>query len=123
MGILVVPFQILNVFGVLGGAIWLAILGKWSVLGIGLLSMFSSAFFVGFALLPGGLIQMGAVPFLGKRRLWFLGFPFVLAGSIYSYAIIGAWCLVVVLFFVNKAGTDANVSCAAVGIRSRNHTR
>jgi hypothetical protein len=78
--ILVLPFMILNFFGVGGGAIWLAILGKWSLLGIGLLSIFFSAFVIGFATMPGTLITMGAAPFLG-RRLWFLGFPFVVAGS------------------------------------------
>jgi len=99
-------FIVLNIFGVLGGALWLAVLGKWSVLGIGLLSMFFSSSVVGFALMPGFLINAAAAPFFGKR-LWFLGFPFLLVGSIYSDAIVGAWCFGVVTFFVMKAGVGA----------------
>ena len=99
-------FTLLNMFGVLTGAIWLAIIGKWSVLGVGLASMFFSAPVIGFALMPGALLMMASAPFLGTR-LWFLGFPFLLADSIYSSAIIGAWCFGVVVFFVQEAGADA----------------
>ncbi len=101
-------FMILNIFGVLGSALWLVIIGKWSVLGIGLLSMFFSSSVVGFALMPGFLINAAGVPFMGKR-LWFLGFPFLLAGSIYSDAIVGAWCFGVVVFFAVKAGMGATL--------------
>jgi hypothetical protein len=106
--ILTFPFMLLNIFGVLAGAIWLAIIGQWAVLGIGLLSMCLSAPVIGFALMPGTLINLAAAPFLGTR-LWFLGFPFLLAGSIYSAAIIGAWCFGVVVFFVQKGGADATL--------------
>jgi hypothetical protein len=92
--LLTIPFAALNSFGVLGGAVWLAILGKWSVLGIGVACMFLSALALRLALLPGTLISMIAIPFFG-RRFWFLGFPFILAGSVYSNAIIGIWCLLV----------------------------
>jgi hypothetical protein len=105
---LVLPFIILNIFGVAGGAIWLVILGKWSVLWIGLLSIFLSAPVIAIAQMPGTLISMGAAPFLGGR-LWFLGFPFVLAGSLYDYAIVGAWCLIVVTSFVGRAGAGATL--------------
>jgi hypothetical protein len=87
--LLVLLFQMLNTFGVVVGAIWLATLGEWSALGIGVLSMLISSSVVGFALMPGFLINLAAAPFLGKR-LWFLGFPFLLAGAIYSEAIVGA---------------------------------
>jgi hypothetical protein len=106
--ILILPFMLLNILGVLAGAIWLAIIGQWSVLGIGLLSMFLSAPVIGFALMPGALLTMAAAPFLGTR-LWFLGFPFLLAESIYSNAIISAWCFGVVVFFVQEAGADATL--------------
>ncbi len=108
LSLLTVPFAILNFFGVLGGAIWLAILGKWSLLGIGVACMFLSGLGLRVALIPGTLIGMIATPFFG-RRFWFLGFPFILAGSIYSNAIIGIWCLLVVAFFVDHAGADATV--------------
>jgi hypothetical protein len=100
--------MVLNIFGVAVGVIWLVIIGKWVVLGVGLLSMFFSASVIGFVLIPGTLINLVAAPFLGKR-LWFVGFPFLLAGSIYSDAIIGAWCFGAVVFFVGEAGADATL--------------
>jgi hypothetical protein len=101
-------FQILNVFGVLAGAIWLVILGEWSVLGVGLLSIFFSASIIGWALMPGFLLSMAASPFMG-RRLWMLGFPFLLAAALYDDAVVGAWCLGVVVFFITKAGAGASL--------------
>jgi hypothetical protein len=108
LALLSFPFMILNTLGVLDGAVWLAILGQRSVLLVGVLSMLFSTSVAGFALMPGFLISMAAAPFLGKR-LWLLGFPFLLAGSIYSEAIVGAWCFGVVAFFVVKAGTGATL--------------
>jgi hypothetical protein len=106
--LIAVPFMILNVFGVLGGAIWLAILGQWSLLGIGLLSMFFSSTVIGIATMPGTGIALLATPFLEKRA-WFLGFPFILAGKIYIAAVITAWCLAVVVFVLGKAGPEATL--------------
>jgi hypothetical protein len=101
-------FMMLNMFGVIAGAIWLAIIGKWSLLGFGVVSMFCSAWLIGFAMMPGALLAMASAPFMGKR-LWFLGFPFLLVESIYSNAIIAIWCLGVVVFFVQEAGADASL--------------
>ena len=88
---LVLALAILNILAGLSGAIWLAILGKWSLLAVGAVGMVVSAMALGLVLMPGMLVSMLAAPFLG-RRTWFLGFPFVLAGSIYSNAIVGLWC-------------------------------
>ena len=96
--LIVVPFIILNTLGVLGGAIWLAILGQWSLLGVGLLSMFFSATVIGIVTMPGTGITLLGAPLFGKRA-WFLAFPFILAGSIYTAAVIAAWCLAVYLSY------------------------
>jgi hypothetical protein len=106
--LLVLPFAILNIFGVLSGAIWLGILGKWSLLGLGVASMFVSTMALGLITLPGTLVSLFAAPFLG-RRAWFLGFPFVLAGSIYTIAIVGLWCFLVITFSVSNAGEGATM--------------
>ncbi len=105
--LLTIPFTVLNIFGVFGGAISLVILGKWYLLCIGIVAIFLSAWGLSLALMPGTLIGMIAVPFFG-RPLWFLGFPFILVGSIYTTAVIGGWCLLVVTFFYT-AGTDATL--------------
>jgi hypothetical protein len=70
--------------------------------------MFFSASIIGFVLIPGTLINLVAFPFIGKR-LWFLGFPFLVFGAIYSDLIVGAWCLFVVVFFIQKAGAGATL--------------
>lgn len=102
------PLIILNVFGGLGGAIWLAILGQWSLLGIGILSMFFSARVIGIATMPGTGIALLGAPFLEKRA-WLLGFLFLLAGSIFEACVIAAWCLAVIVFVLGKAGPEATL--------------
>jgi hypothetical protein len=106
--LLVLPFAILNILAGLSGAIWLAILGKWWLLAMGAAGMVVSAMALGLVLMPGMLVSVLAAPFLGRRH-WYLGFPFVLAGSIYSNAVVGLWCFLVVTVFIANAGDGATL--------------
>jgi hypothetical protein len=91
------------------GAVWLAILGKWSLLGIGIASMFLSAWALPVAFIPGRARRHPCNAVLRPPRL-VLGFPFILVGSIYTIAVVGAWCLFVVLFSLDTAGSDAKLA-------------
>jgi hypothetical protein len=109
--LLAIPFAALNYFGFFCGAVWLAILGKWGLLGIGIVSTFISAAGLALVLIPGTLAAMMALPFLDRPLwslvLWLLGFPFILTGSIYTAVVIGAWCLSVITVCVTTAGEGA----------------
>jgi hypothetical protein len=53
IGLLSIPVGLLNFGAAIIGGIWLAILGNWGLLGLGLFSMFVSSYGISFALMPG----------------------------------------------------------------------
>jgi hypothetical protein len=55
LGLASIPVMLLNFWGGIVGGIWLAILGKWDLIGLGIVSMLISSFGLGLALTPGFL--------------------------------------------------------------------
>jgi hypothetical protein len=51
-----IPVMLLNLGGGIVGGIWLVVLGKWGLLGIGLASVFISSIGLGLALTPSMLL-------------------------------------------------------------------
>lgn len=106
VAILAVPLSLLNMLGGIISGIWLAILGKWGVIGYGILSMFVSAFALGFALLPGTLLAAPAVLMYEKGIKIGLYF-FSLLGSLYTAAIITIWCIAILYFFAHESDSNS----------------
>jgi hypothetical protein len=96
-----VPLMILNVFGGIVAGIWLAILGKWGVIGWGIAAMIFGPWIVSLGMLPG-LLFAGPAVLLEKRLKASLYF-FAFLGSIYTAAVLVVWCMGVLWFFVTKA--------------------
>jgi hypothetical protein len=110
MGILVkifeLPIIILNVFGFFGSAIWLLIIGQWrSVIG-GIAAFFISNFVLGLALTPGLLIAAPGVYF-AKRRITIGVYFFGFLSSLYTYALITAWCGAITFYFLSNVPVGA----------------
>ena len=105
---LILPFTLVTVCGVVVGVVWLAILGKWSVLGNGLFLILGSVPVLMLARSPEIVIGLCARPFLQRRR-WSCGFLLLWLGMLYSDAIVSVWCLTVVVFFVKAAGINATL--------------
>ena len=55
-----IPLLILNWVGGIASGIWLAVLGEWSVLGMGLVLFFLSTAVLGFVLMPSMLLAARA---------------------------------------------------------------
>jgi len=91
---LMLPLMILNTIGGIVGAIWLAFLGEWSLLGMGLLYMMAGAFLISFALLPGMLF---AVPMVWavKKNQPILATLFGLPALIWTFFVLGVSCMLV----------------------------
>lgn len=101
-----VPLGLLNVLVGIVAGIWLAILGRWDLLGYGLLAIFVAGLVAaGFARRPGLLLD---VPAIERRRsahrLW-IAFLSVL-GSGYRVAVITGWCVGVLVFFAWRGSGD-----------------
>lgn len=100
-----VPILLLNLFGIVAGAIWLAVIGKWDSIGYGILSLIVSNFALAVAMRPNVWIGAPADGFLqGGNRLGFYFFSAL--STVYSLAVLAVWCVGVLFFFVRHS--DAN---------------
>ncbi len=91
IGILAIPIVLLNVVGSIVGGIWLACLGEWELIGIGVLLLFTSPCFLSLLMLPGSLISGVAMGFAKKNKsiFYLLGF----LSQIYVDLLIVATCV------------------------------
>src|SRR4051794_29268627 len=99
---LVIPLILLNVFGGIVSGIWLAILGKWNPIFVGILGIFGSTMLLSFALMPGILLIIPAAK-LVERNKQVAAFLFMFAGSAYTFCVIAIWCTSVMWLFMQKA--------------------
>lgn len=94
---LAVPIVILNLVGGIVGGIWLAFLGEWKLIGIGILFPLASVFLVlPLLMIPAILISRIAVQFAEKNKFLFYLFGFL--SQSYTNILIVATC--VAAFFI-----------------------
>jgi hypothetical protein len=97
-----IPLMILNMFGGIVAGIWLAILGQWSIIGIGVLIILNSTWTLGFVIMPAMLLAAPAAMFAEKRNT--LGLVcFVALSNIYIHSVITLWCCGILFLFVRDA--------------------
>ena len=94
--ILAIPIMVLNFGGGIVGGIWLAFLGEWKLLGIGIVLLFTSHWFLSLLMMPGLLVSGIAMSFAEKNK--FLLYLFGFLSQIYTNALIVATC--VIAFFI-----------------------
>jgi hypothetical protein len=92
-------FVLLNFVGGLVAIVWLALLGEWSTLGVGLLTIFVSTLLIGIALLPGMIFALPLVA-LAERGRPLLAAIAGLPALLWTYAVMGIWCLMAFAYFV-----------------------
>ena len=96
------PLLILNTLGGIVSGIWLAVLGEWRVIGLGVGFFVFSTIVLSFALLPSILLAGPAAYFAEKKKL--VGFVFFGAlSNLYTIALITLWCCSVLFIFVRGA--------------------
>lgn len=92
LGVLSFPVMLLNFGGGIVGGIWLLIIGNWSLLGLGVFSMFVSSFLLGLVLAPGLVFTApAALAFQNGRQV--IGSLCALIGNLYTSAIMTIWCV------------------------------
>jgi hypothetical protein len=94
------PLVALNSLGWLVGGIWLAVLGKWSVIGWGTLGIFGGSFAIGLFLLPGfllvGLGMMVLEPGGAIRKL--IAAPILASSLLWTFFLMSAWGVLMFYF-------------------------
>jgi len=96
------PIVVLNFFGFVVSGVWLLVIGQWSTVGVGLIIAVFAPFALGFALLPGMIIGSPGIYFANRGvtiGVYFFGF----LSSVYTYALISAWCGGVTFYFLRDA--------------------
>lgn len=103
-----IPVMFLNFGGGIVGGIWLAVLGKWGLIGIGLASMFISSIGLALALTPGMLFMMpGAVAL--ERGRYVLGILCLMVGNLWTYAVMTVWCVGCFYFVIENYYTGGSL--------------
>jgi hypothetical protein len=98
-----VPLMFLNLLGGIVSGIWLAILGEWGMLGLGVAFFLVSTWILSFAMIPSLLLIAPAVNFAEKGKT--LGLVcFGALSSLYTLALMTVWCCGVLFLFVKDAG-------------------
>jgi hypothetical protein len=110
LSVLALLVQLMNSFGITVGAIWLAVLGKWSLIGLGLAAAFVSIFALGLLLLPSAALSLAAIAALPAKNvaLRLLGILALVLANSWMLLVMIIWC-VGSFFFVlgehNEGGT------------------
>lgn len=92
--LLSIPLMLMNVFGGIVSGIWLAFLGEWRLIFIGLLVAVSGTLPISIALLPSILFALPAAK-LVERGYMALAVVLTVPSALYTVAVMSGWCYLV----------------------------
>jgi hypothetical protein len=90
--VLSIPIMALNFGGVVVGAVWLAYLGQWVLLGIGFTAMMLSSLQLKFLLAPGLLFSVPGIVAI-DRGYYTVGMLCVFASNLWHFVVTTVWCI------------------------------
>ena len=94
--VLTIPILFLNMLGGIIAGIWLAFLGEWRLIFIGIILLFTSHFYLSLLMLPGMLLAPIGIRFYEKKNP--LGHLFGFLSQFYTNLLIIGTCAFV--FFI-----------------------
>ena len=100
--VLALPLLILNNLAGITSMIWLAVLGQWKALGIGIGAFFISGMLIGYAMMPALLFVAPGMRCEESGRKVGLAF-FTFLATAYKVAVLTAWCMGVLVVFERMA--------------------
>jgi hypothetical protein len=108
LSLLVLPLILLNTFGGIVAFIWLAILGKWSIIGYGIAFMIGMPILFSIAQLPSMGFTLAASWFAEKnwRKLMVV---FAFFGVLWTSALVVVWCVLMVFRHVNLTSDTSTI--------------
>lgn len=102
-----IPLMIINMLGSIVAGIWLAIIGEWSLIVLGIIAFLFSSTLLSFALIPSFLLGAPAVYCAEKENTFGMVF-FVAISNLYTIVLITVWCCGILFLFVKNA-TNASI--------------
>ena len=110
ISLIFLPLALLNLLGGIVAGIWLAILGEWAGIGLGIAGLLGGALFCSLLLLPGFLISIPAVFLLSKGGLGkFLGFIIGMIGLLWTYIVMSGWGMFAFDYFIKRADASSYI--------------
>ena len=103
--VVMIPLVVLNFAGGIVAGIWLAFLGEWGIIGWGVASLFFSTWLLNIAFMPGLLLVAPGIVLGQRSKTVFVAFAFL--GAAYQAAVITAWCMGVLYFFMQRAHSSS----------------
>jgi len=100
--VLSIPLVFLNMLGGIASGIWLAILGEWGAIGLGVAIFFVSTMLLSLAIAPSILLAAPAGHFAEKGNIFGL-VCFGTLSSLYILALVTVWCCGILFLFVTNA--------------------
>jgi len=102
-----VPLALANLLGGVGAGIWLAILGQWKAVGIGLAIGVGGHFLINLMLMPRMLLAGAALSLTEKNKpgVAYLGF----LGLAYTHVIVAVWCVGILAAFSALSTTHTRI--------------
>src|SRR6476661_2351327 len=102
MTVFTIPLMVLNVLGGIVSGVWLAIIGDWAAIGLGIGLFFFSTMLLGIAMMPSVLLVAGTSYFSSKRsKLGFICFGIL--GNGYVLTVVTLWCCAMLYLFMHDA--------------------
>lgn len=110
-----IPLRLLNILGGIVSGIWLVILGRWSIIGYGLVALIASSFCLSLAIMPTLLFAAPAALLYEKGyRLAFYFFGFL--ATLYTMSVLAVWCMAGFIFLHPASRRKHHYSNTAVVI-------
>jgi hypothetical protein len=101
-----IPLRLFTNLALIAGGIWTLLLAEWDVLLTAIAAALFAHFLLALALAPGLMFSFPAGRFL-KRGNKFVAYFFLLLGGLYTYGVMTAWCVGVLLVFLSKADASS----------------
>ena len=95
--LLSIPIALMNFFGGIISVIWLASLGEWRIMGIGLLIGLFGTFFISVALMPTLLFALPSAKLIERGNIP-IGVTLAIPSTLYTAAVMAGWCYLVFKF-------------------------
>ena len=106
LSVLVLPIVVLNWLAGIVGGIWLLIVGKWALLGMGLAVIFFGHFLLSLLLMPAMLLVVPAgIAFNANRTI--LGIVLSIPSILWTYALIGVSNYLIFVYVLGHMGSTS----------------
>jgi hypothetical protein len=101
-----IPLVFLNLLGGIVSGIWLAIIGEWGIIGLGILFFIVSIFGLSFVLIPALLLSAPTV-YCSEKGKTFPMLCFITLSNLYVIAVITVWCCGILYLFAKGATSSS----------------